>query len=71
MTIELPAGVEKDLQNLAFAQDRTIGELVEDAVRQYLEAAAITDLGAAEVAQTQAAMVGELRDLEEWKDGRG
>lgn len=64
MTIEIPVEVEKDLQDLATIQNRAVSELVEDAVRQYLEAAAITDLNAEEVAETQSALVGELHDIE-------
>lgn len=69
MTIELPARVEKDLRDLAVIQNRGVGEVVEDAVRLYLEAAAITDLDAEEVGETQTAMAGELRGIEEWKGG--
>jgi len=70
MTIELPARVEEELRVLAVTQSRDMGEILEDAIRLYIEASAITDLGAAEVAETQVALVGELRGIEEWKDGR-
>lgn len=70
MTIELSRQVEKQLRDLAASQGREIGALVEDAVREYLEATAITDLDAAEVAETQVALAGELRDVPEWKGGR-
>ena len=69
MTIELPSSVEGPLRDLARRQDREIGALVEDAVRQYLEAAAITDLDSAEVAESQAALVGELSGIPAWKAG--
>lgn len=62
MTIELSASIERELRNLAVLQSRDVCELVEEAVRQYLEAAAITDLDTADVAETQAALAGELRD---------
>ena len=71
MTIELPGSVEGPLRDLARKQDRDIGALVEDAVRQYLEAAAITDLDSAEVAESQAALVSELSGIPAWKGGRG
>lgn len=43
-----------------------MGVLVEEAVRDYLEAAAITDLDPAEIAETQVALMGEFRDVPEW-----
>jgi hypothetical protein len=70
MTIELPARVAEELRVLAVTQSRGMGEILEDAIRLYIEASAITDLGAAEVAEAQVALVGELRGIEEWKDGR-
>lgn len=69
MTIELPGSVEEPLRDLARRQDREIGALVEDAVRQYLEAAAITDLDSAEIAESQAALVSELSGIPAWKAG--
>jgi len=44
MSIELPSSVEEQLRNLAAKQGRDVRTLVEEAVRQYLESAAITDL---------------------------
>jgi hypothetical protein len=41
--------------------------LVEEAVRQYLESAAITDLEPTQVAEAQAALLGELPDFSDWK----
>ncbi|HEX4962914.1 MAG TPA: hypothetical protein VF173_18905 [Thermoanaerobaculia bacterium] len=70
MTIELPGNVEKPLRSLAERQNRDVGALVEEAVRQYLEAEAITDLDAAQVAETQLALASELRGIAPWKDGR-
>jgi predicted transcriptional regulator len=67
MTIELPGIVEEQLRHLAAKQGRDVRALVEDAVRQYLESAAITDLDATQVAETQAALVGELPDISDWK----
>ena len=69
MSIELPATVEKELQDLAVMQRRDIHDLVEEALRLYLEAAAITDLTGEEVGETQLALAGELRGLPAWKDG--
>jgi hypothetical protein len=59
MTIELPATVEKELRDLAVTQSRDVGELVVEAVRQYLEASAITDLDAADVAEAQMKLIAD------------
>jgi len=67
MTIDLPGVVEQQLRELAKKQNRDIVEIVEDAVRQYLEAAAITDLGADQVAETQAKLISELPPVSKWK----
>ncbi len=70
MSIELPVGVEEQLRTLAARQRRDVGVLVEEAVRQYLEVAAITDIDGDEVAETQDALLVELPDISDWKVGR-
>lgn len=67
MTIDLPSVVEQQLRDLAKKQNRNIAELIEDAVRQYLEAAAITDLDPKEVAETQTKLLSELPPLSKWE----
>ena len=69
VSIELPGSVEEQLRNLAARQGRDVRALVEDAIRQYLEAAAISDLGADDVAEAQAALLGELPHVPDWKAG--
>jgi predicted DNA-binding protein len=59
--------VEEQLRNLAAKQGRNVRTLVEEAVRHYLESAAITDLELTQVAEAQAVMLGELRDVSDWK----
>ena len=66
MTIDLPSVVEEQLRDLAKRQNRDIAELVEDAVRQYLEAAAITDVGQDQAAETQAKLLRELPPISKW-----
>jgi len=66
MTINLPSVVEDQLRDLAKRQNRDIAELIEDAVRQYLEAAAITDVDPNQVAETQAELLGELSPISKW-----
>ncbi len=68
MTVELAANVEEQPRDLASRQGRNIDVLVEEAVRDYFEAAAITDLDPAEVAEVQVALLGELYEIPAWKD---
>jgi predicted transcriptional regulator len=67
MTIDLPSVVEEQLRDLAKRQNRDIAELIEDAIRQYLEAAAITDLDPNQVAETQAKLLSELPPISKWE----
>jgi predicted transcriptional regulator len=67
MTIDLPSVVEEQLRDLAKRQNRDIAELIEDAIRQYLEAAAITDLDPNQVAETQAKLLSELSPISKWE----
>ncbi len=69
MTVELTGSVEVQLRDLASKQGRNVRAVVEDAVREYLEATAITDLEPTDVAEAQVALVSELGELSEWKDG--
>jgi len=59
--------VEEQLRNLAAKQGRDVRTLVEEAVRQYLESAAITDLDSTQVAETQTKLLGELPHVSDWK----
>ena len=67
MTIDLPSTVEEQLRDLAARQGREMRVLVEEAIRQYLESAPITDLDAAEVAEAQSALLGELTNVGHWR----
>ena len=67
MTIDLPSVVEEQLRDLTKRQNRDIAELIEDAVRQYLETAAITDLEPNQVAETQAKLLSELPPFSKWE----
>jgi predicted transcriptional regulator len=71
MTIDLPNVVEEQLRDLAKRQNRDIAELIEDAIRQYLEAAAITDVDPKEVAETQAKLLSELPPISKWEVDEG
>jgi predicted transcriptional regulator len=67
MTIDLPGVVEQQLRELAKKQNRDVADIIEDAVRQYLEAASITNLDAEQVAETQAKLISEMPPLSKWK----
>lgn len=60
MTIELPGNIEEQLRDLAAKQGREVRAVVEDAVRQYLESLAVTDLDSTQVAETQTTLLDEL-----------
>ncbi|HEY0555799.1 MAG TPA: hypothetical protein VGG20_16210 [Thermoanaerobaculia bacterium] len=66
MTIELIGNVEEQLRDLAVRQGRDIGALVEEAVREYIVTASITDLDGSEVADTQTALLDDLRGIPGW-----
>lgn len=70
MTIELSSAVEKQVRQLARKQRKAVRVIVEDAVRQYIEAASITDLDAQEIASTQEALIAELPAPAPWKTRR-
>ncbi len=67
MTIDLPSVIEDQLRDLAKRQNRDIAELIQDAVRQYIETAAITDLEPNQVAETQAKLLSELPPISKWE----
>ena len=67
VSIEPTGTVEEQLRNLAAKQGRDVRALVEEAIRQYLESAAITDLEPTQIAEAQAALLGELPNVPDWK----
>ena len=67
MDIEATGSVEEQLRALAAKQGRDVCLLVEEAVRQYLDAVAITDVDATDVAETQAALLEELPRFPPWR----
>ena len=66
MVIALPPSVEEQLRDLAARQGREMDTVVVDALRQYLEASAITDLDAADVGEAQLRLVNELPNAPAW-----
>lgn len=67
MHIDLPGNMEEEIQTLAVQQGRDVHTLVAEALQQYLGAAALADVEADDVAQTQAALFGELPHIPDWK----
>jgi len=67
MSIELSEAVEQQLRTLAAREGRDVAALVEDALRRYMEGAAISDVTPSQVGAAQAALLAELKDLPDWK----
>ncbi len=68
MTIHLSDQLVSRLSELAHQEGRDLERLVEDAVRRYLEDAAITDVTPEEIAETQDKLVPELINFEPWDE---
>ena len=64
MVIQMDVQTEQELRRLAGRQGRALAEVVEAALRSYIEAEAITDIESADVAATQSALVSELTDID-------
>ena len=64
MVIQMDVHTEQELRRLAGRQGRALAEVVEAALRSYIEAEAITDVESADVAATQSALVSELTDID-------
>lgn len=67
MTINLADSLEQQVRSLAAAQGRDIQAVIEEAVRDYLVSAAITDVEPDDLAQSQLAMLPELANTPEWQ----
>lgn len=70
MTIDLSTPIEAELRRLAGLSGMNVETLVVEAVRQYLDAAALTDLSVGDVAATQVSLLGELERTPPWFDGQ-
>ncbi len=68
MTIDLPTKLADALKRLADVQGRDVDEVVEEAVREYLESVAITDIEPSDVAATQLRLASELRQQAPWTE---
>ena len=70
MTVDLSTPLEEELRRLAGVSGKDVEALVKEAVRQYLDAAAITDVSSEDVAATQASLVSELVRVPVWFNGQ-
>ena len=70
MTIDLSTPLEEELRRVAGLWGKDVEVLVEEAVRQYLDAAAITDVSSDDVALTQASLISELGCIPAWFEGQ-
>lgn len=70
MTIDLSTPLAEELRRLAGVSGKDIDALVGEAVRQYLDGAAITDVDSDDVAATQASLMGELARVPVWRNGQ-
>jgi len=69
MNIEFHSTFEEQRRALAANQGRDVCALVEEAVREHIESAALADIDADEVAAAQTALLAELADVPDWKVG--
>jgi len=64
MVIQVGDQIEQELRRLAGHQGRALADVVEAALRSYIEAEAITDMESTDVAATQLALLGELPEID-------
>lgn len=60
MVVHLPKTLEEWLKRHAESSGRDVPSVLEDAVRQYLEASAATDVSESDIAEAQAKLAPEL-----------
>lgn len=61
--------MEQELRRLAGYQGRALADVVEAALRSYIETEAITDIESADIAATQLALLSELPEIEGAEEG--
>jgi len=64
MVIQVGDQIEQELRRLAGHQGRALADVVEAALRSYIETEAITDIETADLAATQLALLPELPEIE-------
>ena len=69
MVIQVDDRMEQELRRLAGHQGRALADVVEAALRSYIETEAITDIESADIAATQLALLSELPEIEGAEEG--
>lgn len=69
MVIQVDDRMEQELRRLAGHQGRTLADVVEAALRSYIETEAITDIESADIAVTQLALLSELPEIKGAEEG--
>ena len=69
MVIQVGDQIEQELRRLAGHQGRALADVVEAALRSYIEAEAISDIEPADIAATQLALLPELPETDGAKGG--
>jgi len=64
IVIQVGDQIEQELRRLAGHQGRALADVVEAALRSYIETEAITDIETADLAATQLALLPELPEIE-------
>jgi hypothetical protein len=64
MVMQVGDQIEQELRRLAGHQGRALADVVEAALRSYIETEAITDIESADIAATQIALLLELPEIE-------
>jgi hypothetical protein len=64
MEIQMDDQIAQELRRLAGHQGRALADVVEAALRSYIETEAITDIEPADIAATQLALLSELPEIE-------
>jgi len=64
MVIQVDDQIEQELRRLADHQGRALADVVEAALRSYIEMETITDIESADIAATQIALLPELPEIE-------
>jgi hypothetical protein len=69
MVIQVGDQIEQELRRLAGHQGRALTDVVEAALRSYIESEAITDIESTDIVATQLALLSELPEIEAAEGG--
>ncbi len=63
MTVNLSSDAEEGLERLAIQEGRSVSQIIDEVLRQFVLSAAVTDVDASDVAGTQMRLITELTDI--------